>query len=177
MTATETPSYSTVDSPIGELLLIGQGGALHGVYMQAGRQPVTVKPGWERDPAAFTHVRTQLSEYFAGSRTTFEVALVMLGTPFQQRVWRALKTIPYGRTTSYGELARVIGQPTAARAVGLANARNPISIIVPCHRVIGADGALTGYGGGTERKKQLLELEATTVARRLSSDGAERLGG
>jgi methylated-DNA-[protein]-cysteine S-methyltransferase len=160
VSAAETLCYATVDSPLGELLLTGHGGALRGVYMQAGRRPITVKPGWTRDPSTFAHVQTQLNEYFAGRRTTFEVVLVMDGTPFQQRVWRALQTIPYGDTTSYGELARVIGRPAAARAVGLANARNPISIIVPCHRVIGADGTLTGYGGGTERKQQLLELES-----------------
>jgi len=168
LTTTRALRYTSVDSPIGELLLVGDGHVLHGLYMQAGRKPMTVGPGWKRDVSAFADVQTQLSEYFAGQRTAFETALVMNGTPFQKRVWCALQAIPYGETISYGELARAIGQPSAARAVGLANGSNPISVIVPCHRVIGANGTLTGYGGGTERKQTLLELEATTVALRLT---------
>jgi len=147
------------DSPIGELLLVGDERALHGLYMQAGRKPMTIAPEWEHDPSVFSGARGQLSEYFAGVRTSFDLALVMDGTPFQRRVWRALQDLPYGETISYGELARRIDQPAAPRAVGLANGRNPISVIVPCHRVIGTDGTLTGYGGGTERKRFLLDLE------------------
>lgn len=152
--------YASIDSPIGELLLVGDRGALHGLYMQAGRKPMTIAPGWEHDPPALADARTQLAEYFAGERTGFDLDLVVNGTTFQRRVWRALRDIPYGQTISYGELARRIDQPSAARAVGLANGRNPISVIVPCHRVVGADGTLTGYGGGTERKQRLLDLEA-----------------
>jgi methylated-DNA-[protein]-cysteine S-methyltransferase len=151
--------YTTIDSPIGELLLLGDGHALRGLYMQDGRKPTVVAPGWERTEAPFAAVTIQLEEYFSGRRDTFDVPLQMQGTPFELRVWSALRQIPYGETMSYGELAGGIGQPTGARAVGLANGRNPIAVIVPCHRVIGADGSLTGYGGGIERKRVLLELE------------------
>ena len=151
--------YTSLDSPIGELLLTGDGHALHGLHMTEGRRPVGIDPAWQRSDEAFAAVRAQLSEYFAGERTRFEVALDMAGTPFQRRVWAELEAIPYGETISYGELARRVGQPSAARAVGLANGRNPVAVIVPCHRVIGADGSLTGYGGGMERKEILLGLE------------------
>ena len=114
------------------------------------------------------------TEYFAGERTSFDVPLVLDGAPFQRRVWRALQDVPYGETISYGELARRIGPPSAARAVGLANGRNPISVIVPCHRVIGADGSLTGYGGGLDRKRLLLDLEASATAPQLSLVGGSR---
>jgi methylated-DNA-[protein]-cysteine S-methyltransferase len=152
--------YTTLESPIGELLLLGDGRALHGLYMQDGRKPRQIARSWREHAAAFATVIAQLREYFAGQRVTFELPLVMRGTAFEQGVWRALQEIPHGQTVSYGEMARRIGQPAAARAVGLANARNPISVIVPCHRVIGADGRLTGYGGGLERKRMLLELES-----------------
>jgi methylated-DNA-[protein]-cysteine S-methyltransferase len=155
----DTMLYTTVDSPIGELLLLGDGDALHGLYMQDAPKPMTLEPGWRADRGTFADVRRQLDEYFGGDRTTFDVPLAAAGTPFQRAVWRGLRGIPYGETMSYGELARRIGRPSAVRAVGLANGRNPISVIVPCHRVIGADGTLTGYGGGIERKRLLLELE------------------
>jgi methylated-DNA-[protein]-cysteine S-methyltransferase len=152
--------YTSIDSPIGELLLLGDGHALRGLYMQDGRKPVRIAPLWERSEAPFAAVRKQLREYFAGERTTFEeLPLALDGAQFERRVWRALQDIPYGETVSYGEIARRVGQPDAARAVGLANGRNPIAVIVPCHRVIGANGALVGYGGGLERKQLLLELE------------------
>jgi methylated-DNA-[protein]-cysteine S-methyltransferase len=151
--------YTTIESPIGELLLLGDRRALHGLYMQAGRKPVTIAESWRRSTPPFATVTRQLSEYFEGRRATFDMPLLMEGTGFEQRVWRALRDIPYGETVSYGEIARRIGQPSAARAVGLANGRNPISVIVPCHRVVGANGTLTGYGGGLERKRVLLELE------------------
>jgi methylated-DNA-[protein]-cysteine S-methyltransferase len=151
--------YTTFESPIGELLLLGDGQALRGLYMQAGRKPVAIAPSWERSARPFTDVHAQLEEYFAGRRIAFDVPLAMEGSPFERLVWRALREIPYGATASYGEVARSIGHPLAARAVGLANGRNPISVIVPCHRVIGANGTLTGYGGGLERKRLLLELE------------------
>src|SRR5205807_5632410 len=118
-----------------------------------------LEPGWRADRGAFADVSRQLAEYFAGDRTAFNVPLAAGGTPFQRAVWEGLQDIPYGETVSYGELARRIGRPSAVRAVGLANGRNPIAVIVPCHRVIGADGTLTGYGGGIERKRLLLELE------------------
>jgi methylated-DNA-[protein]-cysteine S-methyltransferase len=151
--------YTTIESPIGELLLLGDGRVLRGLYMQEGRKPIAIAPDWERSEVPFAAVTAQLEEYFAGRRDTFEVPLELRGTPFELRVWNALQEIPYGETMGYGELARRIGQPTAARAVGLANGRNPIGVIVPCHRVIGANGSLTGYGGGLERKRILLELE------------------
>jgi methylated-DNA-[protein]-cysteine S-methyltransferase len=152
--------YTTVDSPIGELLLTGDGEALHGLWMQDGRRPVTPRPDGQRSATAFGQARTQLSEYFAGRRTSFDVPLVLHGPDFHLRVWNALRRIPYGETISYGELARRVGVPSAARAVGAANGCNPIAVIVPCHRVIGADGRLTGYGGGLENKRTLLDLEA-----------------
>jgi methylated-DNA-[protein]-cysteine S-methyltransferase len=152
--------YTLEDSPIGQLLLLGDGRALHGLYMQDAPRPKAIAPGWELASTSFADVRAQLREYFAGERSAFDLELVMDGSPFEGRVWGALRDIPYGATVSYGELARQIGQPSAARAVGLANGRNPISVIVPCHRVIGANGTLTGYGGGLERKRMLLELES-----------------
>jgi methylated-DNA-[protein]-cysteine S-methyltransferase len=152
--------YSYFDSPIGPLLLTSDGVQLTGLYMETGREsrPST---DWVQDATAapLAATREQLSEYFAGSRRTFELPLRLQGTAFQQRVWRELTEIPYGDTWSYGQLAARIGKPSASRAVGLANGRNPISILVPCHRVIGADGSLTGYGGGLERKQWLLAHE------------------
>jgi methylated-DNA-[protein]-cysteine S-methyltransferase len=164
--------YTTVDSPIGELLLLGDGRALHGLWMQDGRLATTIRPEWEPASGPFQDARVQLAAYFAGRRLAFDLPLAMAGTPFQQRVWRALLDIPYGETTTYGELARTVkpaGSRLAARAVGTANGRNPIAVIVPCHRVVGADGSLTGYGGGLERKRFLLDLEAGTLARRAAS--------
>lgn len=152
--------YTTIDSPVGELLLLGDGRALRGLFMQEGRTGVTTDPNWIRDDAAFDDGRAQLDEYFEGRRAAFDLPLELHGTPFQRLVWRALQAIPYGDTVTYGELARRIGRPFGSRAVGAANGRNPISVIVPCHRVVGGDGALTGYGGGIERKRFLLDLEA-----------------
>lgn len=161
---TTTPAhellYTTTDSPIGELLLLGDGESLCGLYMQDGRRPKRVAREWTPTAAPFADVLEQLREYFNGERTAFEISLRMDGPPFEREVWQALRDIPYGSTESYGELATRIGEPTAARAVGLANGRNPIAVIVPCHRVIGADGSLTGYGGGLERKRLLLDLES-----------------
>lgn len=153
--------HSRMSSPVGPLLLLGNGRVLSGVYMDGptvGRAETALGP---RDDAAFSPARAQLEAYFSGALKTFDLAFSGSGTPFQQRVWRALCEIPYGEHISYGELARRIGQPTASRAVGLANGRNPISIIVPCHRVIGASGALTGYSGGIEHKRWLLAHEAS----------------
>jgi len=159
-----TMRYCTLESPLGELLLAGDGESLHVLHMQEGRGPIRARPGWIRSDEAFTRVREQLGEYFEGCRRSFDVALEPAGSPFELAVWRALCEIPYGETISYGELAARIGRPGAARAVGVANARNPIAVIIPCHRVIGADGGLTGYGGGLERKRLLLELEGGVQA-------------
>ena len=145
-------------------MLVGDEHALHGLYMQEGRTAVAVRDEWEPAEEPFADVREQLDEYFAGGRTTFDLPLTMTGSPFQRRVWRALQDIPYGETISYGELARRVGAPATPRNVGSANGRNPVSVIVPCHRVIGADSSLTGYGGGLERKRILLELEAGVLA-------------
>jgi methylated-DNA-[protein]-cysteine S-methyltransferase len=152
--------YTTMDSPIGELLLVGDGERLHRLSMQGGRRPTPINPSWERRDDAFADVRSQLTEYFDGRRHEFDVPLGLEGNEFELRVWEALCRIPYGETVSYGSIAREIGSPSAARAVGLANGRNPVAVIVPCHRVIGADGTLTGYGGGLERKRLLLDLES-----------------
>jgi methylated-DNA-[protein]-cysteine S-methyltransferase len=134
-------------------------GVLAGVHMDQQRHRPDPELFGARDDSLLTEVVTQLEEYFAGRRIAFDLPMTMVGTPFQRTVWRALCDIPFGETVSYGELAGRIGQPTASRAVGLANGRNPISIIVPCHRVIGANGSLTGYGGGLARKQHLLAFE------------------
>jgi methylated-DNA-[protein]-cysteine S-methyltransferase len=153
-------SFIKYQSPIGPLLLMSDGVHLTGLYMQTSRhsQPLS---GWVEDSEAEPLAATvlQLGEYFAGARRSFDLPLRLAGTPFQQRVWQELTEIPFGETWSYGQLARRIGNPNASRAVGLANGRNPISILVPCHRVIGANGTLTGYGGGLERKEWLLAHE------------------
>lgn len=152
---------TTVASPVGQLTLTASGGHLTGMAMDGQRHAPVAPPGRQRDDAWFASIAAQLEEYFAGARTSFDVPLELTGTEFQRRVWSALRDIPYGETISYGELARRVGNPAAVRAVGLANGRNPIAIIVPCHRVIGADGSLTGYGGGLERKAWLLDHEAS----------------
>ena len=158
-------TQSVVASPIGPLTLVAAGGALAGVYMDAQRHlPGTVAeaaPASQDGPdaAPLAAAARQLTEYFAGQRTEFDLPLEMAGTDFQRRVWAALREIPYGETVSYGELARGLGKASASRAVGLANGKNPIGIIVPCHRVVGADGSLTGYGGGLDRKRYLLTFE------------------
>jgi methylated-DNA-[protein]-cysteine S-methyltransferase len=149
------------DSPLGPLTLIASGGALTGLYLN-GRTPASADAAGaaeDEDAAVLDEAVRQLSEYFGGQRQAFDLPLALEGTAFQRRVWDALLGIGYGLTVSYGQLADEIGRPTAARAVGLANGRNPVSIIVPCHRVVGADGSLTGYGGGLASKQRLLELE------------------
>ncbi len=156
--------YTTISSPVGELLLVGDERALRGLYLQHGPHPAAIEPGWRAASEPFADVCAQLDEYFAGQRHEFELELEPSGTTFQRRVWSALESIPYGTTETYGELARRLGVPRASRAVGRANGRNPISIVVPCHRVIGTGGNLTGYGGGIERKRTLLELEGSLLA-------------
>ena len=151
--------YRIIESPVGFVTIAGDDDTITGVRMEDQAHPPAGLEDWEPDERAFQRVVDQLEAYFAGELTDFDVTLRLEGTEFQRRVWAGLLEIPYGETISYGELATRIGQPTASRAVGLANGRNPVSIIVPCHRVIGASGALTGYGGGLDRKRTLLDLE------------------
>lgn len=159
MRLTRPTRYRTIDSPIGLLTLAGQGDCLTHLVMEGATHPPSDRSQWVEDMAAFPDVATQVQAYFAGERTDFDVVLCPVGTSFQRQVWNALSEIPYGETRSYGEIAYRIGQPGAARAVGLANGRNPIAVIVPCHRVVGANGALTGYAGGLQAKQALLDLE------------------
>ena len=161
--------YTIVPSPIGDLVLTGDGTAITGVYM--GEPPRGIDPAWREDPAPFRAAVEQLAAYFAGERQTFDLDLAPRGTAFQVDVWRALRTIPYGETRSYGQLAAQIGRPGASRAVGAANGSNPLSIVVPCHRVIGADGRLTGYGGGLPRKQWLLSMEQGQAQMPLYAEG------
>ena len=161
--------YTTVPSPIGNLILTCDGTALTGVYM--GEPPHGIDPSWHEDPAPFAAAVEQLAAYFAGNRESFDLDLAPIGTAFQLAVWEALRTIPYGETRSYGELAAQIGRPGASRAVGAANGNNPLSIVVPCHRVIGADGSLTGFGGGLPRKQWLLSMERGQAQMPLYADG------
>lgn len=159
--------YSHVDSPLGRLFVRGDGQFVTGLYMPQHKGWPGPEASWRQSDAPFVAVREQLAEYFAGQRREFDVPLRLAGTPFQQRVWQELVRIPFGQTITYAQLAQRVGQPTAFRAVGHANGRNPISILVPCHRVIGADGKLTGYAGGIEKKRWLLawEREATSAER------------
>jgi methylated-DNA-[protein]-cysteine S-methyltransferase len=166
--ARAVPQWVTVGSPVGPLTLVAAGGALSGLYMADHRhQPPAAAFGTPGDLAAapFAAAAAQLAAYFAGELTGFDVALEPGGTAFQRKVWMALRAIPYGQTVTYGQLAAQLGAPGSSRAVGLANGRNPISIVVPCHRVIGADGSLTGYGGGLARKRFLLDLERGAAGR------------
>jgi methylated-DNA-[protein]-cysteine S-methyltransferase len=149
-----------MQTPVGKLLLAGEEEALYQVHFQAGTHPMQPETDWEQSERPFREVIRQLKAYFTGKPTRFDLPLKPEGTEFQLKVWRALRGIPYGKTWSYGELARRIGKPTASRAVGAANGQNPLPIIVPCHRVIGADGSLTGFGGGLTIKQKLLELES-----------------
>jgi methylated-DNA-[protein]-cysteine S-methyltransferase len=150
-------THTVVDSPLGPLTLVEEDGGVAGLYMEDQRhRPVIDGP---RDDSVLPSLREQLEAYWQGDLQAFDVPLRMAGTPFQQEVWAALRTIPYGRTWTYGELALALGRPMASRAVGLANGKNPVSVVVPCHRVVGTNG-LTGYGGGLQRKQWLLDLEA-----------------
>lgn len=163
--------HVVMESPVGPLTVVVTDGALSGLYMEMQRhRPSEEKFGVRAenpDAEPFATIAAQLKAYFAGERTTFDVPLKLDGTPFQRRVWDALQTIPYGETVSYGELAKEIGSPSASRAVGLANGRNPVGIVVPCHRVVGSGGGLTGYGGGLERKRYLLDFERGNTERAL----------
>lgn len=169
-------NWHETDSPVGRLLLAGDAAGLRRVHFQAGPHPLRPPPEWRCEAAPFAPALTQLAEYFAGARRTFRLRLAPVGTAFQLTVWRALQSIPYGETVSYGELARQLGLAgRAARAVGLANGANPLPIIVPCHRVIGADGSLTGFGGGLGLKRALLSLEgAACVADLFAAEDLSR---
>jgi methylated-DNA-[protein]-cysteine S-methyltransferase len=154
--------FDYYDSPLGQILLVANDVALTGLHFAGEKYYPALADDWQRQTRAkfIVRARQQLDEYFAGKRKAFDLAVDPAGTPFQRGVWRALREIPYGTTTHYGALAKCIGQPSASRAVGAANGRNPISIVIPCHRVIGVSGDLTGYAGGMERKAALLKLEA-----------------
>jgi methylated-DNA-[protein]-cysteine S-methyltransferase len=150
--------YDTA-SPVGPLLLVANAQGLTQLHFQGGPRPLHAARGWRRSAAPFARVRSQLEQYFCGKRQSFDLVLAPQGTPFQLAVWQALRAIPYGETVSYGELAQRLGRGGSARAVGAANGANPLPIIVPCHRVVGADGSLTGFGGGLHIKRALLALE------------------
>jgi methylated-DNA-[protein]-cysteine S-methyltransferase len=158
-------SYAYLESPVGPLLLAGDADGLLLISFPCGRRPRQPSASWVRDEGALVDASAQLRSYFAGELQEFSLPLRAQGTPFQNRVWSALKAIPFGATLSYGELARRIGQPSAARAVGAANGANPLPIVVPCHRVIGADHTLTGFGGGLATKRFLLAHEARLTRR------------
>ncbi|MEU4464406.1 MULTISPECIES: methylated-DNA--[protein]-cysteine S-methyltransferase [unclassified Streptomyces] len=151
--------HTVTDSPYGPLTLVADDGVLCGLYMTEQRHRPPEESFGLRDDTLFGEAQEQLKAYFAGELKEFTVALRLTGTPFQRTVWDQLRRIPYGETRTYGQLAGILGAPAASRAVGLANGRNPIGIIIPCHRVIGANGGLTGYGGGLERKRRLLDFE------------------
>ncbi|MDJ0340731.1 methylated-DNA--[protein]-cysteine S-methyltransferase [Streptomyces sp. H10-C2] len=151
--------YTTFDSPLGELLLTSDGTALTSLSVPGQRGGATILPGWRHEPTAFTEAERQLKEYFAGDRREFDLPLAPTGTDFRRRVWNALDAVPYGATVTYRDLAAAAGSPGAVRAIGGAVGGNPLLVLRPCHRVIGADGSLTGYSGGLDRKRTLLALE------------------
>ncbi|MFI0502890.1 methylated-DNA--[protein]-cysteine S-methyltransferase [Streptomyces albogriseolus] len=155
--------HTVTDSPYGPLTLVADDGVLCGLYMTGQRHRPPEETFGALDDSPFTGTKEQLAAYFAGDLKEFTVPLRLHGTPFQLRVWEQLRRIPYGETRTYGQLADLLGNSRASRAVGLANGRNPVGVIVPCHRVIGSTGALTGYGGGLERKQRLLDLERGTA--------------
>lgn len=165
-TASTTSRYCHVDTPLGTVLLTGDGGALTGVYFTDHLHSPQPGISWKHDDDALIEARDQLDEYFDGRRTRFDLAVAVEGSPFERTVWTALSEIPYGETVSYGQLAQSIGRPGAARAVGAANGRNPVCIVVPCHRVIGADGSLSGFAWGVDRKSWLLDHEVATRSAR-----------
>jgi methylated-DNA-[protein]-cysteine S-methyltransferase len=156
--------FTTVSSPVGRLTLVAAGDRLVALTFDDDPHAARARGDAARDDRRLRAGATQLEEYFAGTRTAFDLSLAPEGTAFQQKVWAALRRIPFGETASYGQLACAIGTPAASRAIGGANHRNPIAIIIPCHRVIGGDGSMTGYGGGLRRKRLLLDLEARVAA-------------
>ena len=157
-------THTVVDSPLGPITVVAHDRALAGVYLDGQRHRPPDGGLGERDDATLPSLCEQLTAYLAGELEQFDVELAPLGTPFQAEVWAALRQVPYGATTTYGALAAAVGRPTAVRAVGAANGRNPYCLVVPCHRVVGADGALTGYAGGLDRKRFLLGLESRQPA-------------
>lgn len=168
MTPHDLTHFSVIDSPVGPLLAVERAGRLVNLQFLGGdagaAEADREEADWVEAEAPFEELRTQLAEYFAGARREFDLAVEPEGTEFQMAVWSALRDIPYGRTATYGEIAEAIGRPTAVRAVGGANNANRIPIVIPCHRVIGADGSLTGFGGGLEAKAHLLEVESRALA-------------
>lgn len=168
-------THTIIDSPLGELTLVANDGVLAGVYFPGHTHLPNTTTFGARVATGFEAVVEQLGEYFRGERVQFDLPLAPRGDAFQQRVWSLLRRIPYGETRSYGQLAAELGDPALARAVGSANGRNPISVIVPCHRVVGADGRLVGYAGGLERKQFLLDLEAEATGGRLRLGGLARM--
>ena len=165
MTTTTPYAFTLIPSPVGTLRLVASDKGLAGVWFERSR-PERVRPRGDvensRHPV-LVEAERQLREYFAGRRQTFDLKLDFVGTPFQRTVWKALLTIPFGQTRSYGQIAKQVGRPSASRAVGAANGRNPVSIVAPCHRVVGATGALTGFGGGLDVKERLLRLEGASI--------------
>jgi len=159
-------AYVLWESPLGRMMLVAEGDALVGVYFDGQRHQPPVGAAWRQRPesAVLRRAVTQLAEYFAGSRTRFDLPLAPAGTPFQRAVWQAIAAVPAGRTISYTELAANVGRPASVRAAGTATGRNPLSVVIPCHRIVGADGSLTGYAGGLERKAALLALERSDAA-------------
>ncbi|MEU4266351.1 methylated-DNA--[protein]-cysteine S-methyltransferase [Streptomyces sp. NPDC026092] len=156
--------HTVIDSPYDALTLVAVDGVLSRIHMTGQRHRPAEETFGAPDPRPFGETVRQLDAYFAGELNRFELPLKLIGTPFQLRVWELLCRIPYGETRSYGELAEELGNPGASRAVGLANGKNPVSIVVPCHRVVGASGSLTGYGGGLDRKRRLLAFESGAAA-------------
>jgi methylated-DNA-[protein]-cysteine S-methyltransferase len=161
-------TYTVIDSPVGPVTLAAIDGRLSGLYLD--RQRHAPPPLGEPDADGFAGAVEQLRAYFAGELTEFDLPLALVGTPFQRRVWEFLCTIPFGETMTYGEVAEQLGTPSGARAVGAANGRNPISIVVPCHRLVGSTGSLTGYGGGLDRKRYLLAFERGTLSPPIKED-------
>lgn len=151
--------YTTIETAIGRLLIVGDAQGITQLFIDNGSQRLNIESQWVKDDAAFADARQQLLEYAAGERREFHLQLNPKGTDFQHKAWQALQAIPYGQTRSYGQVAAALGNPKASRAVGLANNRNPIPIIIPCHRVVGADGSLTGYAYGVDLKQRLITLE------------------
>ncbi len=166
--------FDRMPSPLGEMVLASDGDTLSGAWFDGQRHQPPIGPGWERrcDLAVLRRAASQLSEYFAGRRIAFDLPLAPGGTPFQRAVWQAIADVPYGATIAYRELAAAAGRPAGVRAAGAATGRNPLSVIVPCHRIVGADGALTGYAGGLARKRALLALEQAAVAAAPAPRGA-----
>jgi methylated-DNA-[protein]-cysteine S-methyltransferase len=170
--------YDYYDGPHGRMLLVARDEGMAGVYFADQKHHPTVEVAWQHDAShvALRRAKRELAEYFGGARQRFEIALAPEGTPFQLAVWKAIAGVDFGRTITYGELARRAGHPGCARAAGAATGRNPIGIIVPCHRIVGADGNLTGYAGGLERKRMLLALEGADPALTLGFDAVRDLG-